>query len=327
MWCESASANFGEVAIPASFNATELLSTSDGPALMCSENSPDIDITVTPSGFNCEPLNDNLQVRWAVEGEDIMFELVGVVSETDYMGFGPSGSTTNTSMDGADPVIADSFGGTYRARDFYMNKRSQCSGGNGVCPDTERAGAVNDVRSVSGERVLGVTLVRYTKSLIPNDFDVTAEAKNETDQLPISVVPGNTTFVVWAIGPVSPDTGLPQFHTAFPREKVEIEFGRDVVDNCKPLSVEPVIQADSGPFQIPILQEVTEIFASIGPSGGDRGYSGITCEESIVVVATAAATDARVVVIIAITTGGPLLVACRAPSPRGTYSTRIIPPS
>jgi hypothetical protein len=30
------------------------------------------------------------------------------------------------------------------------------------------------------------------------------------------------------------------------------------------------------PFEIPILQGVTEIVAQIGPSGGDRGYSAIT---------------------------------------------------
>jgi hypothetical protein len=30
-------------------------------------------------------------------------------------------------MGGADPVVVDTFLGEYRARDFYMNKRSQCS--------------------------------------------------------------------------------------------------------------------------------------------------------------------------------------------------------
>ena len=31
-----------------------------------------------------------------------------------------------------------------------------------------------------------------------------------------------------------------------------------------------------GPFEIPILQGMTDIVAQIGPSGGDRGYSAIT---------------------------------------------------
>jgi hypothetical protein len=161
-----------------------------------------------------------------------------------------------------------------------MNERSQCSTANGVCPDIDRSGAVNDVSEVSGDRVDGITLVRYKKPLIPTDIDETATAGAQTTDHLISVVPGETTFVVWAIGPVDVDTGYPYFHSVYPSADVAIEFGRDIVDNCVSLNAAENAANDTaestGPFDIPILQEVTEFTVRIGPSGGDRGYAGIT---------------------------------------------------
>ena len=224
------------------------------------------DITKTPTGFNCEPLNDQYQVRWAVMGNDIAVELIGVVDDTEWMGFGVSGSTARTLMDGADPTVVDMYNGVARARDFFISNRSQCSGVSGVCPDT-RNGKTDDVKlnSVSGERKNGITLVRYIRPLTPTDVN---------DSLPsdsrISVTAGVSTYIVWAIGPLSPDTGLPQFHTVYPRgTNYQLEFGRTVKDNCSPL-ISNIEETTAVPYQIPILKDTTEFVARIGPSGGDR---------------------------------------------------------
>jgi hypothetical protein len=84
------------------------------------------------------------------------------------------------------------------------------------------------------------------------------------------VAPGVSTFIVWAIGPVSPETGLPQFHTIYPRGvDFQLEFGREVKDNCTPLAAK-VEETPKVPYEIPVLKDVTEIVARIGPSGGDR---------------------------------------------------------
>ena len=158
--------------------------TADGPSLECLNNTVSVPaIAKVPAGYNCEPLSDKFQVRWAVQGTDVAIELVGIVGATDYMGFGPSGLATKTFMVGADPVVVDTFSGKFRARDFYMNDRSQCNGENVVCPDTERVCAVYDVSAVSGERDLGCTLVRYKKPLTPSDVNATAVAGSELTSL------------------------------------------------------------------------------------------------------------------------------------------------
>jgi hypothetical protein len=203
-------------------------------------------------------------------GNEIAVELVALVEETEWMGFGISGSTTRTFMLGADPTVVDMYNGTFRARDFYLINRSQCSGVSGVCPDT-RNGSTDDVKvgSVSGERDQGITLVRYKRPLTPSDVNDTLPSDRRIDRsIPVGF--GVSTYIVWAIGPVSPDTGLPQFHTVYPRGlDFQLEFGRVVKDNCSPLASNVTVTPPV-PYEIPVLKDVKEIVARIGPSGGDR---------------------------------------------------------
>lgn len=274
IWCEAFTANFGQVTVPVSSLETPL---PEGPALTCSTggggDNTVPEIARTPQGYNCEPLNDEFQVRWKVSDDatSIDYELVSTtIIENDYMAFGSSGSSTETLMTpGGDPVVCDTFQGEFRAIDFDLNDRSQCSGSFGACPDSV-TGSNNDVTNVSGDEDfdLGVTLVRYTKPLAGSDA---------TDKT-VSVEAGVRTFAIWALGPVSPNTGFPQFHSVIPRQDVSIEFGREVVDNCEPLvqGEAAVVPPPPEPFFVPILQGEQTIVAQIGPSGGDRGYSGIT---------------------------------------------------
>lgn len=262
---------FMQVIVPLTLSGVP--TTANGPALMCAPNAglgPEVPpILRTPANLNCEPLNDRLQVRWAVVNNQLSVELIGRVSETEWMGFGRSGMDSRTFMIGADPVVVDTFTGQFRARDFYLSNRSQCSNGNGVCPDTSQSTGVDDVSSVSGERdsALGVTVVRYKKPITPSDVGETVAGA--AVDLPISIAPGAMTFVVWAIGPVS-DIGLPLFHSVFPSQDYLIEFGRKVVNNCQPLAVAAAPTASPIPFDVPMLKGVTDITARIGPSGGSR---------------------------------------------------------
>ena len=268
IWCKQFSANFGHIVVP----TTVIVETTETSKLMCNS------VTTTPELYNCEPLNEDFQVRWLVNDNNITVELIGRIEETHYMGFGPSGSSDKTNMDGADPVIADYFQGNYRARDYYMRSRGQCSNGEGVCPDTEMDDLTDDVTNISGERdaVSGITVVRYTKSLIPKNVNITVG--NYFGDKTISVTPGDKTYIVWAIGPISPDTGYPNFHSvAFAEEDVSIDFGRTVVDNCPSLLSSTAPEPTSiEPFERPILKDITEFNAVIGPVGGDKGYAAIT---------------------------------------------------
>jgi hypothetical protein len=204
-------------------------------------------------------------------GNEIAFELVGQVEETEWMGFGVSGSTTRTLMIDADPTVVDRFNGTYRARDFYLNNRSQCSGVNGVCPDSRNGKDDVKIGSVSGDREQGITVVRYIRPLIPSDINESAPFGSRIDRS-IVVSSGVETYIVWAIGPVSPDTGLPQFHSVWPQGvDFKLEFGRTVTDNCEPLvGISDAPTTTPKPYDIPVLKDVTEIIARIGPSGGER---------------------------------------------------------
>lgn len=53
--------------------------------------------------------------------------------------------------------------------------------------------------NVSGERDVGVTVIRYKKPISPTDSET--EVGGESVDNVISVVPGVETFIAWAIGP------------------------------------------------------------------------------------------------------------------------------
>jgi DOMON domain/Electron transfer DM13 len=275
VWCEQFSANFGHVVVPTTVAVAQSKASTD---LVCKATASDANFAKTPEGYNCENLSADFQVRWLVEETEILIELIGRVDEQSYMGFGPSGSTDKTNMDGADPVIADFFDGEFRARDYYMISRNQCSNGQGVCPDDSLDELIDDSSDVSGQRneSEGITLIRYKRPLQPTNANATEGGL--TVDLPISVVPGEETFIVWALGPISTDTGFPNFHSIdFARVDISIDFGRDVVDKCVPLIDDGTApDIDVEPFERPVITDTTEFNIVMGPSGGDKGYAGIT---------------------------------------------------
>jgi len=274
VWCEAFDINFGEIVIP---NTLEGVRPTSAVPLECGETGPSVPaIAVTPAGYNCEELGDEMQIRWKVEGDMINYELVGSVTDGEYMAFGRSGSDEGTQMIGGDVVLADFNGMSFRARDLYMSGRAQCSNGEGVCPDGEFQFS-NDVSSVSGESDFGVTRIAYSRPISPSDAGVETGAGVSVDR---NINLDDETFIIWAIGPINAETGFPSFHRSFLREAITFNFGREVQDNCEPLVTlgdkdmtdEPVV----GPFERPLIEDTMDLFARIGVSGGDRGYSGIT---------------------------------------------------
>lgn len=163
-----------------------------------------------------------------------------------------------------------------------MDSRAQCSGVAGVCADTD-GGFANDVSAVSGELDSGLTLVRYTRPLVPSNLGESSSRGEAVDKS-IPSTPGTETYIVWALGPISPQTGYPNFHSIdYARADgldVTLDFGRNVVDNCSPLvtigeGTSAPTPSPPEPFTRPRLTD-TVIDAHIGPSGGPRGYTAIT---------------------------------------------------
>ena len=169
--------------------------------------------------------------------------------------------------------------GEPRVRDFYIEARSQCSQGGGVCPDTE-GGFINDRSAVEGSQDFGLTLIKYRRPLIPVDMGLLVGGQSVDKS--ISSTPGEETFIVWALGPISPQTGFPNFHSIdFAKKDISFDFGRAIEDNCLPLvtlgeTPAPTSTPPPGWRRPFVGDKVTEITARIGPSGGPRGYTAIT---------------------------------------------------
>lgn len=91
-------------------------------------------------------LPGRLQVKWEVQDENLIVELVGRVKENEYMAFGLSGAQGRPQMVGGDVVVAfyDKNARVFRAEDYYLSHLSQCDGKQGACPDV-RIGGRNDV--------------------------------------------------------------------------------------------------------------------------------------------------------------------------------------
>jgi len=284
VWCEAFAANFGHLTLPSSLDEIP----SPGPELECVEQVPPI--AQTPDGYNCENLLENkYQVRWKVDGDDIHVELVGFIDDSMYMGFGISGRPQKeTWMIGADVVVVDMTESGPRAQDIFMDQRAQCSGEAGVCRDTD-IDFTNGVKDISGEQDFGLTMIRYTRPLIPADIGQVTSSNAAVD-MSIPVTPGVDTYIVWALGPIS-DNGNALFHSGGyakqDGESVSLDFGRSPQDNCPPLvtigsSLAPT-PTPPLPFSRPLIgdSDGSIVFdCHIGPSGGPRGYTSITGKPS-----------------------------------------------
>ncbi|CAG0886547.1 unnamed protein product, partial [Cyprideis torosa] len=158
IYCISYRENFGEVFVPDNLFVPPALGQTF------------ITTTTTSALSNCLPLIDNvLQVRWALESNDIVVQLVGRIEPNQYMSFGLSGSPERSEMIGADVAVAYfDERGEPRVDDYFLSAKSQCDGTRGVCPDT-RIGGSNDFHSVSGEYVGGVASITFRRSLRTSD--------------------------------------------------------------------------------------------------------------------------------------------------------------
>ncbi|XP_013385793.1 protein Skeletor, isoforms B/C [Lingula anatina] len=256
VWCVLFGVNFGYVSIPLELNVPPF--------------TPKVTAAATPQTAslvkNCEPLASNFHVSWETNSSHVMIELKGQIANGDYMSFGPSGSDTSTKMIGADVVITwyDEQSGPM-AVDYYITQYSQCSNGVGVCPDTSRPNEKNDVQVVSGERANGITTIKYTRPLASSD---TGDNIFVTDK---------NTYLAWAIGPLSADK-LPLKHSVRTPGDLMINFGRPPVNNCPEFqTLRPTIKPKKPWVPQTLSGENTRIFtARLGPTGGKRGYEGIT---------------------------------------------------
>ncbi|XP_015594901.1 protein Skeletor, isoforms B/C isoform X2 [Cephus cinctus] len=288
VWCEAFTVDFGHVKIPQGLNVP--------PSLKMLGVSPQ-------SKLNCEVLEDNLafEVRWAVAGDSIVIQLVGKLDAGKYMSFGLSPNTERSIMVGGDVVVAWVDKQTLQgyAVDYFLDAKSQCSGGRGSCPDTRIQENTNSVRLLNAAMVNGYSIVTYQRPL---------KASDELDQ---RVRTNGSQAIIWAIGPLNERNEV-SFHSDYLKTTKLIEFGRPPAWNCpmpdqdqdqdhkyndneeresnaethavttrprnKPATPAPASKKDAW-FIPPIECDEPEdgvLYAQLGPTGGKHGYPAIT---------------------------------------------------
>lgn len=269
VWCRDVSVLFGGIEIPASIASS--VPTAEAKCANPASGAMSSSFPVQ-SGWNCEPLNPRFQVRWQVVDTDLQVELVARMNDPEYLAFGPSGDDSSTTMDNSDVVVAYRRGDDdFVAVDYHLESRTQCSSGVGVCPDIDFTGdgGANSITQVSGNASDDMVRILYTRPV----------AASESIDRP--VLTDGETFITWAIGPRDGDVVLRHKDRAdYAQEDFMIEFGRPASNACPRDLVEVEKKPTVSGFKRPFLNNVTEITARIGPSGGNRGVRGITGGQS-----------------------------------------------
>lgn len=218
---------------------------------------------------NCEQLHTTLQLRWEIQGRAISFELIGQIQDGEYMAFGISGASNATQMIGADAAVCYIDGHYANAVDYNITDRHLCTNVlgryKGVCPDI-KVGSKESYQILTFSRTDGITSIIFRRNLENYDDDGDQVYKADGD-----------TYLVWAIGKIS-SVKEPTFHHTYPKGTVKINFGRKkAADNCFDFIKGKKSQRPTpwGPFRIKD-KAIDTFVARIGPSGGWKGYVGMT---------------------------------------------------
>ncbi|XP_052899103.1 protein Skeletor, isoforms B/C isoform X1 [Anopheles moucheti] len=296
VWCEAFTVDFGHVRIPDQINVP--------PSLKMLGISPQ-------SKLNCEVLLDELafEVRWAVAGESVVVQLVAKLDDGEYMSFGVSPNPQQSQMVGADVAVVwvDKATGKGYAQDYYLDAKSQCSGGRGSCPDTRITENSNSIRLLNAAMVNGYSIVTYQRPL------------RASDHLDLPVYTNASQAIIWAVGPLNQRYEV-SYHSHYLKGNKLVDFGRQPFWNCptpesdqkQPEQPQKLSSASSsygggnrredagnsvqqqrpqlpatarppakpGAWDIPPIQcyepEDGVFYAQMGPTGGKQGYPAIT---------------------------------------------------
>lgn len=272
VWCEQFYVDFGHI----KFNSARLLVP---PSLKMLGVKPQ-------SKLNCEQLDADtfFEVRWAVAGESIVLQLVSRIGDGEYMAFGLSGDSSRTRMNGGDVVVAwmDQQSGHGFAIDYHLQSKSQCSGGQGTCPDQKLQGGDNHVRLLNSAFINRFSMLTLQRPLAAYD---------SWDK---PILTNQSQAVIWAVGPLNSKSEA-SYHRRRIRDDLLIDFGRNPTWNCpqsgqktsgsqitgrrngKPPSRNPSAASSWRIPDIPCNEPADGVlYAQIGPSGGERGYTAIT---------------------------------------------------
>ncbi|CAL1280275.1 unnamed protein product [Larinioides sclopetarius] len=209
VWCEEARVDFGSVRL-----AQDLV-------VPPSPRTLGIELEYK---LNCEVLRDDLgyEIRWIMDGEDIVMQLVARLEPNEYMSFGLSKNDTKSQMEKADAIVAwiDKRGKGH-AQDYYLGSKEQCVGRRGSCPDSKFPDATESVTLLNAARVNGYTMITIKRPQVGVDQLYDQHVYSDGPQA-----------VIWAVGPLN-DKNEVSYHGILRSEgDVYIDFARSPQWNC-----------------------------------------------------------------------------------------------
>ncbi|KAK7791145.1 hypothetical protein R5R35_008577 [Gryllus longicercus] len=216
---------------------------------------------------NCLQLHKDLQVGWEIFGPQITIQLAGQVGEDDYMAFGLSGSTEKSQMIGADATIAYISGSLGHAHDYNITAKAPCAKVlgqyKGVCRDSLLGGDDNN-QLHTASRENGINIITYRRTLISSDH---GDKEYPTDGI---------SYVIWSIGRLNHNKE-PMFHDFYPKSDIKVELNRkEKESNCFKFTRAQESFREPWAKSSITDSKIRSFTATIGPSGGKRGYQGIT---------------------------------------------------
>lgn len=173
--------------------------------------------------LNCEMLNDDLgfEVRWVINGDQLIMQLVSKIDPSEYMAFGMSSDDTESKFTSSDAIIAW-LGpkGQGHVVDYFLMNTDKCDNGRGMCPDAVYEGASNSVTLMNAAKVNDYVMITFRRPLKADDKRYDQHVYTDGPQA-----------VLWAVGTVSGNGEIeaPRLRT---RGNLLMDFGREPLWNC-----------------------------------------------------------------------------------------------
>ncbi|XP_058800377.1 protein Skeletor, isoforms B/C [Phymastichus coffea] len=248
--------NFGSVIIPKGLNVPPSLVK----VIKLLKNMP-----------NCVQLHKRFQVGWEIFGPQITIQLSGEIANNEYMAFGFSGSEEKSQMEGADVTIAYMDDARGYAADYNITAKAPCSKVlgqyKGVCKD-ELVGGQDSNQLFTATKQDGITIITYRRNLISSDLG--------DKELPTN----GSVYVIWALGHLD-ENREPSFHDFYPKSNLKLELGRSEPENtCVDFTTSNTKLIEPWEKNEIFDRSIRTFRATIGPSGGQRGYQSITGQTS-----------------------------------------------
>jgi len=217
---------------------------------------------------NCKQLHKNFQVSWEVFGPQITLTLSGKIAGDDYMAFGISGTQQRSQMMNSDIAIAYIVNGVQGiVVDYNVTSLAPCVQvlgiNKGVCRDME-VGGLDSYQLLTFSRENGISTISFRRTL---------KSADEGDKEYVLTRP---MYMVWALGRL--DSNMePAFHDFYPKRDVLMEFQpKEPFNDCFSFTEDE--QRKIEPWEKAHIYDraIRSFSATIGPSGGQRGYAGLT---------------------------------------------------